>query len=76
MKSVISSYAFAFFIGVVTAFYFEEFRRNEKLSKFADYAGLPFLVLLFINLPELRQRLDLVFSEGRYFRTWGDPKTG
>ncbi len=73
LPEVFSAYSYAFFIGVITALLYRHLKENRKLKKLADWAGLPFAILLFVNMPELRLELGLTFSENVYLRTWADP---
>jgi len=72
LPEVFSAYSYAFFIGVVTALLYRKMENNVSIKTFADWAGLPFLILLFINLPDLKLALGLA-SDNIYLRTWAEP---
>jgi peptidoglycan/LPS O-acetylase OafA/YrhL len=72
---VLSFYAYAFFIGVGTSLVQNYFRNSASIRKLASIAGYPLLILLFLNLPVLRERYGLVYHGDAYLRTWGDPIT-
>ena len=71
----IFEYGFSFFIGITTSIIHSSVELRHKLKKVADYLGLPFLILLLLNLPELRRRVGLSFSDDIYLSTWMDPIT-
>ncbi len=70
---VFSAYSFAFFIGVTTALFYEKRQNSQRLKNFARWAGFPFLILLLINLPELRHDMGLVIHDNIFIRVWLDP---
>jgi peptidoglycan/LPS O-acetylase OafA/YrhL len=74
LPQIVSSYSFAFFIGAATALLFEKIKHSPSLKRWANILGFPSLVLIFINLPELKFQYGLVLADG-FFRTWGDPTT-
>lgn len=74
LPQIVSSYAFAFFLGAATALIFEKIKHSPSLKRWANILGFPSLVLLFINLPELKFQYGLVLADG-FFRSWGDPLT-
>lgn len=75
LPKFVSTYAFAFFLGVATALLFERIKRNQLINKYSTPVGAVALVLLFLNLPGLRLEYGLVLAEREYFRTWLDPLT-
>jgi peptidoglycan/LPS O-acetylase OafA/YrhL len=70
-----SKVLFSFFVGVLTSLIYNKINRTNKLKKMADFAGLPLLILLLINLPSFRRYFGLYWSPKIYFRTWLDPVT-
>ena len=72
---VISSYSFSFFVGVATAYLYGHAHRDMRLRSLANYMGFPLLILLFVNLPQLRQELGLAWSNRGFLNTWVDPIT-
>jgi len=72
---VVSLFSYAFFLGVVTALLREYIRRSVVIGKIASVAGYPLIILLFLNLPVLREQYGLVYANNIFFRTWGDPIT-
>ncbi len=75
IPNVVSAYSYAFFLGVTTALTFNKLKNNSTVRKIAAVAGLPALLLIFINLPEVRQQYGLSLSDNFYIRTWCDPVT-
>jgi len=75
LPAIVSSYSYAFFLGSITALLFEKIKLHPNSKRISNIIGFPALVLLFINLPELRVQFGLVFSENFYLKTWGDPIT-
>jgi len=72
--AIVSSYSYAFFAGVVTALLYKDLRNNLMVGRLSSYSVLT-IVLLFVNLPALREEFDLVYSDTFYLKTWGDPIT-
>ena len=72
LPEVFSAYSYAFFIGVITALLYRNLKDNPSIKRLADWAGLPFVILLFLNLPDLKLELGIA-SENVYLRTWADP---
>ncbi len=70
-----SKYLFSFFIGVATSLAFSKIRKTKKLKEIADYAGMPLLILMLMNLPWYRKYFGLYVIPDLYFRTWLDPVT-
>lgn len=70
---IVSSYSYAFFIGAVTAAFYHQLKDNPRLARFAAMAGVPLTLLLFLNLPELREASGLTAGPGIYAATWFDP---
>ena len=70
---VFSAYSFAFFIGVTTALFYEKRQDSQLLKNIARWAGFPFLILLLINLPEMRHEMGYVLHDNIYIRVWLDP---
>jgi len=74
LPEVFSAYSYAFFIGVVTALLYRHLKDNKSIQQVANWAGLPFAILLFINLPDLKLALGIA-SDNVYLRTWADPSS-
>lgn len=72
---IIFSYSYSFFLGVITALFFEKIKSNSLIKRILPLLGFPALLLLFVNLPELRLQYGLLLSDDNYFKTWGDPVT-
>jgi len=70
---VFYAYSFAFFIGVTTALFYEKRQDSQLLKRIARWAGFPFLILLLINLPEMRRDMGLVLHDNIFIRVWLDP---
>lgn len=70
---VFSAYSFAFFIGVVTALFYQKYKDSRRLISFSNKMGIVFLILLCLNLPELRFDMGLVLHEHIFIRVWLDP---
>ena len=70
-----SKVLFSFFIGVSTSLIYRKIKQTKRLRKIADFAGLPLLILLLVNLPQFRKYFGLYWSPSMYFRTWLDPVT-
>ena len=67
------TYSLVFFLGSITALLYERWRHNASLIWASNILGFPVLVLLFINLPELRNQYGLVLGDTTFMRTWADP---
>ncbi|MDR4494978.1 MAG: acyltransferase [Nitrospirales bacterium] len=70
-----SRYLFSFFIGIVTALLYRHKPESGRFKQLADFAGLPFFILLFLNLPQIRKYVGLSLDQNVYIRTWLDPLT-
>ncbi|MFC3204569.1 acyltransferase family protein [Alteromonas oceani] len=75
LLGIISTYGFAFFLGLVSAFAFDKIKDSVSAHKAANWFGLPVLILLCLNLPELRSMVGLIYTEDFFWKTWGDPLT-
>jgi peptidoglycan/LPS O-acetylase OafA/YrhL len=75
LPKFVSTYSYAFFLGVATALLLERIKHNRIINKYSTPVGAVALVLLFLNLPEIRLEYGLVLGEREYFRTWLDPLT-
>ena len=73
LPRMVFSYSYAFFVGVFSNFIFQKMKESEVTQSFFDRAGFVFLILLLLNLPELRAEFGLIGSG--FFKTWGDPLT-
>lgn len=69
----VTTYSFLFFIGVWTALLFDKIKKNKGMRLIFDRFGFLAMVLLFLNLPELRLHYGLVISDEFFLRTWLDP---
>jgi peptidoglycan/LPS O-acetylase OafA/YrhL len=74
LPNVLPKYAFSFFLGIVISLYSHQIRMSS-LSLISHRFGWLFLLLVFINLPELRTQLGLNLDGGTYVKTWIDPLT-
>jgi peptidoglycan/LPS O-acetylase OafA/YrhL len=73
--SILPTYAFAFFLGAITAVFLPQIK-SRLGGRFPSFLGAVFLVLLFLNLPALRDEMHLSISPGSvYISTWLDPAT-
>jgi len=75
LLGIISTYGFAFFLGLFSAFVLDKIKDSVSARKAANWFGLPVLILLCINLPELRSKVGLVYTNDFFWKTWGDPLT-
>ncbi len=78
LPEVFSAYSYAFFIGVITALLYRNLKDNPSIKRLADWAGLPFVILLFLNLPDLKLELGIASEEGAhpvYHALYGTPHT-
>ncbi|MBN2683935.1 MAG: acyltransferase, partial [Pontiellaceae bacterium] len=66
-------YSFAFLLGVITSLYYRHIRDNVLLRRVASVLSIPLLILLFINLPVLREMSGLIFGGGDHLIVWEDP---
>ena len=73
LPKVVTTYSYAFFIGVITAFLVDKIKHHASIRKAANIFGLPSLVLLFINLPEFRVEYNIALFEHYFFKIWVDP---
>jgi peptidoglycan/LPS O-acetylase OafA/YrhL len=74
---VVSTYSYAFFVGAFSGILWDARLKPflEAHRKVADRAGIVFLLLLFLNLPGLRTRLELTVAGHEFALTWMDPVT-
>jgi peptidoglycan/LPS O-acetylase OafA/YrhL len=73
--SILPTYAFAFFLGAITGVYLPQLKRFLN-GRMPGFLGALFLLLLFVNLPALRDEMGLSISPGSvYISTWLDPAT-
>jgi peptidoglycan/LPS O-acetylase OafA/YrhL len=73
--SILPTYGFAFFLGAAFALFLPQLKKS-LLGRLPGPLGAVFLVLLFVNLPGLRDELHLSISPGSlYISTWLDPVT-
>ncbi|SCX30457.1 acyltransferase family protein [Mycolicibacterium fluoranthenivorans] len=73
--SILPTYGFAFFLGAVLAVYLPQLKRLLA-GRLPGFLGAAFLVLLFVNLPGLRDEFHLSIAPGSlYISTWLDPIT-
>lgn len=71
----ISSYSYAFFLGIFTYLCFGKIK-DLILGGLPPWIGGGFLLLVFLNLPEVRMEYGLALSDGGYWvSTWLDPIT-
>lgn len=76
LPKIVSTYSYAFFLGVLSALFHDNMKHSASARKVCDIIGLPALLLLFVNLPEIRLKYDiLVFGDSGMSRIWGDPIT-
>lgn len=72
---IISTYSYAFFLGVFTSLHLGKLK-VWILNKLPSCSGGVFLLLIFLNLPEVRMEHGLALSNGGYWvSTWLDPIT-
>ncbi len=68
-----STYAYPFFVGVLTALSYKTLNNTQWLQTWAYYLSIPLLLLLALNLPALRLESGWILSNNFYLRTWLDP---
>lgn len=71
----VSTFSFAFFLGVLTSLLFEKIKARPGLINFFDRFSILAVILLFVNLPALRQQFDLLLGSFPLFLNWYDPLT-
>ncbi len=72
---MLPTFSFAFFMGLFTAVYFDQIKLLV-LDKLPQAGGILFLLLVLVNLPELRMEHGLAFSRTQYWvAIWLDPVT-
>ena len=76
LPKIVSTYSYAFFLGVLSALLYDNIKHSPSARKLFSVTALPALLLLFVNLPEIRSKYDiLVFGDSAILRIWGDPVT-
>ena len=68
-------YSYAFLLGVVTAFYYPRIRNSAMVRKVASIVAIPSILLLFLNLPVLRNQCGLFLWGNGQLDIWTDPIT-
>lgn len=74
---IVSSYSFAFFIGVFTPLFIsiEWLRTDARVKRVLNITGIIFLILVFADLPQLRIQTGLYVVNNVLALTWFDPVT-
>jgi len=75
LPNVISKFSHVFVLGIIIASIHKQVSGNKKVVVISNWLGLPALVLMLINLPELRLNTGLASNGSTYFRVWLDPAT-
>ena len=75
MPHIISLYSPAFFLGLLTALMHKEMVNSILIKKIMAVRYNLIIVLVFFNLPILREQYGFISSGSLYLRTWGDPIT-
>ena len=73
---IVSYYSYGFFIGAGTALIYNQLKANARFQTAANILGIVMLVLVFVNLPAVRERggpAAFIFIDNTYVRTWLDP---
>jgi len=73
VPALFSSYSVPFFVGIGTAIMYPRIASNVFLNKFANYAAVPSVIALFLNLPAVRLKHDWILGSDFFVRTWADP---
>lgn len=75
LPDFITLYSYAFLLGAVTALFYKHIRSNEIIHNLSSVLAIPLIVLLFINLPVLRERYGVLVGDSQLLNVWNDPIT-
>jgi peptidoglycan/LPS O-acetylase OafA/YrhL len=75
LPEFITLYAYAFFVGVITALFYKRIRNSVIVHKCASVLAIPIALLFFLNLPVLRERHGILIGDGLHLNIWNDPIT-